>query len=374
MRKIAKIDANQPTIVSEKACKYCEKKFHIKPSQFNRRVYCCITCRRADTQHKQTCLTCCKVFNARSHKGIVRKYCSRPCLLISLRQNQPSKNCKHCGKNFSLPPSQLNKKAFCGKPCRDSHLKATSPGIDFFCNKCGKAFKAYEKRLFCSIQCRAEFHYREKPCSFCQKVFKIKPSHYDITFYCSRDCAAKDYKTRLTGNQNPNYKNAGQKFCVGCKSKFKSYTANRLYCSAPCFQRNNVSKFIGKLNDQSRGKIGKRADLNNLFVRSSWEANYARYLNWLINQKQILSWEYEPDTFEFKAIKKGTRFYMPDFKITNLDGSIEYHEVKGYMDAKSATKLKRMAKYYPEIKIVLIDKLVYGKLKDQLKRIIPNWE
>jgi len=120
--------------------------------------------------------------------------------------------------------------------------------------------------------------------------------------------------------------------------------------------------------------IGKREDLNNLFVRSSWEANYARYLNWLVGLGEIKSWEYEPEEFEFKTIKKGNRFYIPDFKVTNNDGSIEYHEVKGYMDADSKTKLKRMAKYYPEIKLVLIDKPVYLELHKQLKNLIPNWE
>jgi hypothetical protein len=80
------------------------------------------------------------------------------------------------------------------------------------------------------------------------------------------------------------------------------------------------------------------------------------------------------EAFQFDTIKKGNRSYIPDFKIINNDGSIEYHEVKGYMDAASKTKLKRMAKYYPEIKIVLIDSPVYRELHKQLKNLIPNWE
>lgn len=127
-------------------------------------------------------------------------------------------------------------------------------------------------------------------------------------------------------------------------------------------------------NRHNTNHIGKREDLNNLFVRSSWEANYARYLNWLVGLGEIKSWEYEPEEFEFKTIKKGNRFYIPDFKVTNNDGSIEYHEVKGYMDADSKTKLNRMAKYYPDIKIVLIDSPVYRALHKQLKNLIPNWE
>lgn len=122
------------------------------------------------------------------------------------------------------------------------------------------------------------------------------------------------------------------------------------------------------------GSMGKREDLGGLYVRSSWEANYARYLNWLVEQKQILKWEYEPDTFVFETIKRGTRSYLPDFKVTNLDNTIEYHEIKGWMDQKSKTKLARMAKYYKDIKLVLIEKDDYYAIRNTIKPFIPNWE
>lgn len=87
---------------------------------------------------------------------------------------------------------------------------------------------------------------------------------------------------------------------------------------------------------------GTREDLG-IYVRSRWEANYARYLNWLKSLGEIRDWKYEPDTFEFADIKRGTRFYTPDFKITEKNGETVYHEVKGWLDQRSATKLKRMA-------------------------------
>lgn len=108
----------------------------------------------------------------------------------------------------------------------------------------------------------------------------------------------------------------------------------------------------------------------NQFFRSKWEANYALYLDWLIKQKQILNWEYEAETFFFDKIKLGTRSYRPDFKVFNNDGSIEYHEVKGYMDAKSKTKIKRMAKYFPKLKLVLIEQKSYLTIIKQMKGLI----
>lgn len=130
----------------------------------------------------------------------------------------------------------------------------------------------------------------------------------------------------------------------------------------------------GGSNPYSRTKSGKRDDLGGLFLRSAWEANYARYLNWLLSIGEIQKWEYEPDTFEFHAIRKGTRFYIPDFKITENDGSVVYHEIKGWMDDKSKTKLRRMGKYYPEIRLIIVDETAYYAIAKQVKSFIPNWE
>ena len=124
-----------------------------------------------------------------------------------------------------------------------------------------------------------------------------------------------------------------------------------------------------------KSKSGRRKDLNNQFFRSSWEANFARYLNFLKKTKNIYKWEYEPDTFWFEGIKRGTRSYLPDFKVWDRKNSEPYYyEIKGWMDKKSATQLKRMAKYYPAVKIVLIEKLQYDSIRRQLGRAILQWE
>lgn len=118
---------------------------------------------------------------------------------------------------------------------------------------------------------------------------------------------------------------------------------------------------------------GYREDLG-IYVRSRWEANYARYLQWLKARKEIRDWQYEADMFEFPHIRRGTRFYTPDFKVIKADGSVEYHEVKGYMDQKSRTALKRMARYYPDVRIVVIDAAYYRDLRRKLSRLITGWE
>jgi hypothetical protein len=101
---------------------------------------------------------------------------------------------------------------------------------------------------------------------------------------------------------------------------------------------------------------------NRIFFRSSWEFEYAKILEKRKSLGLFAKWEHEPDIFWFEEIKRGVRSYCPDFKITYPDGSFEYHEIKGWMDARSITKIKRMAKYYPEIKLKIIEGKEYKAL------------
>lgn len=157
---------------------------------------------------------------------------------------------------------------------------------------------------------------------------------------------------------DPNY--------VGNQEAYRQHLSDRMA---------KLQREKGLRQGYSRGKQGKRSDLNDLYVRSSWEANYARYLNFLLKNKQIYRWEYEPDTFWFEEIKRGTRSYTPDFKIwERADTKPYYIEVKGWMDQKSKVRLSRMEKYYPDIKIQLVTKKEYYAIKRSISKLIPGWE
>lgn len=122
-------------------------------------------------------------------------------------------------------------------------------------------------------------------------------------------------------------------------------------------------------------KRGHRDDLG-FFVRSAWEANWTRYLMFLIENRHdpLEHFEYEPDTFWFDPIRWGVVSYTPDFKLYERDKELYYQEVKGRMDQKSRTKLKRMAKYHPEMRVDLIDEKAYREVERKLGAAIPNWE
>ena len=150
--------------------------------------------------------------------------------------------------------------------------------------------------------------------------------------------------------------------------------------SAACRQQRSdlmVSRIVaGTMRSAySRGSMGRRPDLENRYFRSSWEANYARYLNWRVARGELSGWEYEIRTFVFEKIKRGTRAYTPDFLLLFPDGRHEWHEVKGWMDPKSATRIKRMAKYFPKEVLRVIDKEWFRwATKGGLAAMLPNWE
>jgi hypothetical protein len=98
-------------------------------------------------------------------------------------------------------------------------------------------------------------------------------------------------------------------------------------------------------------KIGDREPI---YFRSTWEYYYAIFLQKLYLEKKIIDFKHEPKCFWFEGIKRGVRSYLPDFCITHLNGTEEWAEVKGYFDSKSQTKMKRMAKYHPDVKIRLV--------------------
>jgi len=161
--------------------------------------------------------------------------------------------------------------------------------------------------------------------------------------------------------------------CPVCGKFFDvKQSAGQVFCSIKCA---NKVKVQNKLT-YSRGAGGKREDLGGQYFRSSYEANYARYLNFLMaHGEPIVEWEFEAETFEFTKIKRGTRFYTPDFRLLFSDGHVEYHEVKGWDYARGKTARKRMAKYFPYVKLVLIDVDFFKAIKRKgHDKLILGWE
>jgi hypothetical protein len=165
---------------------------------------------------------------------------------------------------------------------------------------------------------------------------------------------------------------------VGQKSRYakltkKAKTELALKSVATRVARYGSGKIGNFENAYSRCKRGKRQDIGPFFFRSAWEANYARYLNFLIKHGKICKWEYEVDTFVFPEVVKGQRTYLPDFKVWDNHGNVCYHEVKGWMNSASKSKLKKMKKYYPNVALIVVGPKEYKDI-GVYAAMIPNWE
>jgi len=114
-----------------------------------------------------------------------------------------------------------------------------------------------------------------------------------------------------------------------------------------------------------RGNGGYREDLGH-YVRSNWEANYARICK-LLNK----NYEFEKKRFTFyKDNGNIITTYTPDFTHKR------YVELKGYVDEDDRLKLKLFQQQYPEEykKLIIIDFNRYKKLEKYFKSKINNWE
>jgi len=109
-------------------------------------------------------------------------------------------------------------------------------------------------------------------------------------------------------------------------------------------------------------KGGYREDLG-IYIRSKMEANICRYY-----KLTEIEYIYEPKEFEFKTIKRGNRYYKPDFYLPIIDLWVE---CKGWFRPADKTKLRRFKKYYPKefnkLKFIIPDK--YSKSKANGKMI-----
>jgi predicted nucleic acid-binding Zn ribbon protein len=124
----------------------------------------------------------------------------------------------------------------------------------------------------------------------------------------------------------------------------------------------------------TRGVGGIREDLG-IYMRSTWEANWARYLRLGIAQGSVKAWEYEPVTFTFPdGADPHVRSYTPDFRVCMPDGSTVYHEVKGWMTDRARRALELMRQFHPEVVVQVFSRRAYQQLTQRWRDSIPEWE
>jgi hypothetical protein len=308
---------------------------------------------------------------------MIKKFVWTKSKIDFLIEHYPNKGKMWCCKNLSANESQIRYKAACLKLrinldsafYKEAKIKASKTATG---KKRPEQSKVMQK-LWISGKIKPPVK-KERICAYCTKIFYRKdPKNHRKT--CSDICAKelssnqwnlKEHPAGMKGKiQSKAFKN---KMSARVKSMWQDPNSkfNSLEISINRSIRNSKlheQGILGGVNSYSKCKRGWYDDgIKRYYMRSSWELNYACYLNFLVKQKEIKEWEYEVDTFRFDGIKQGIVSYKPDFKVFNNNDSFEYHEVKGWMDSKSKTKIKRMAKYHPDVKLIIIGAKEYKSI------------
>lgn len=159
--------------------------------------------------------------------------------------------------------------------------------------------------------------------SMAQKTATTCVEKYGVVHWTKTDIAKKQISDRKKG----------KKLSKDSCSKMSFAAANRI--------RENKNHF-------QRGRGGYREDLGH-YVRSNWEANFARIL-----QLQNKPYEYEPISFSLDE----TTTYTPDFKVDDT-----FFEIKGYITETAKKKLSLFQAKYPSVSLVIIGPEEYHRLR-----------
>jgi len=124
--------------------------------------------------------------------------------------------------------------------------------------------------------------------------------------------------------------------------------------------RNN--HMFGRRAPHRRG--GFRQDLRH-YVRSSWEADFARIL-----KLHNLEYEYEPKTFELVREDGNILHYTPDFYVKTQN---TFYEIKGWMHELDQEKIDLFQKQYPQYRFTVINTTKFAEFAVKYKSLIL-WE
>lgn len=240
---------------------------------------------------------CCKVCDCKIHKSTFI-YGSCLCRKCAGQLRQKSKNkCVDCGKIIERRSTRCKKCAFKGErnPFFGKHSKRKLITINYCCIDCGDLITR-ESALYGQGHCR----------------------------HCGR-------------NRKP------IQLCVDCNKPVSNSTRKKggfrcRYC---------WRKFYRGSKHHAFGKIFNIPHViyNNKRFRSSWEANFAKWLD-LSN----VDWLYEFETFNL-----GSTTYTPDFYLPEFDTFIE---IKGWWLEKSKKKFKFVQKYFNENLVCFDEKVL----------------
>ena len=238
--------------------------------------------------------------------------------------------CQNCGIVFECYKSLVKngRRKYCSNKCRHEARGKQLKGIRppqlirerrvSTCEFCGKEFHPKRKGIkYCSIQCSNKGRH-------VGKSKKIKTYSRKRTDTWARVIVECDYCGSPVEMQRWDAERLKHRFCKNDKACYRAWLKeNRTGKNHPSF---------GKVSSPraGRGRGGFIPELGH-YVRSTWEANVAR---WLIQNG--IEYAYEPQTFIFESFS-----YTPDFFTPHNN---QYIEVKGWWSEDDRLKVDRFLK------------------------------
>lgn len=199
-------------------------------------------------------------------------------------------------------------------------------------------------------------------CPSCERIFdrrKRKANNFLLCLDCYRFAIQKEYKCKICsniisnkskychncfqlGSLNHRYIDGRKAFahCKDCNNKVKNYQSIR--CRKCYIKWSKIPK-----NNPMYGKCipSYKLKYKNIKFRSSWEANFAKWLD-----LSDIKWKYESKTFDL-----GNTTYTPDFYLPEYDC---YIEVKGWFRSNSKIKINLFNRKFKNINLKIFDKMV----------------
>jgi len=228
------------------------------------------------------------------------------------------------------------------------------------CRKCGKQISGQKEG-------------KSKLCYKCSAIFYRNPSKEEsrkkirearIKFYKE---GGKPWNYGITTENNETWRKTAQKISKALMGR----TYEQLW------GKEKAEKFKKAISERNKGennpmfgkpsphrKGGFRGDLGH-YVRSTWEADFARILK-LYN----LDYQYEPKTFSLNKSNGEIIHYTPDFYVPAKN---TFYEVKGWLHDLDQEKMDLFKKQYPQLNFVLINKTKFAEFALKYKALV-NWE
>ena len=307
-------------------------------------------------------------------------YCCRECYELSKRKYINVK-CKQCDKEFEIRCHEKPFKHFCCNDCEENY-KINNKFTTKNCKQCNKeiiTFKAGMKnKEYCSLECKTIYTKNikmvTKICQWCEKEFQ---THNNSTRFCSTSCGSKNSAKEMEFGSKIRPEVIWNKGLNNTDERIQKSAKKQKITFAKHMSEGKIKMYFTgkKLTDEHRDKIslgnaiailegrkphlprfkgGIREDLGH-YVRSSWEANFARVLKFLNRE-----YKHEGKFFE---LSNGTR-YIPDFYDIKND---KYYEVKGFWIRDSKEKFELFKQEYPYIKISVIENKQYKRIMKWFK-------